>query len=126
LVALWREGLLAQKVLLGQTAGYRFHPQLQRLRASRDPVAAISTYLWGVVDEARARGYHFDASRIAKRSRAASITVTRGQLEYEWQHLRRKLRVRDREKFLMLRAARLKPHPMLRVIAGSVEPWEVV
>jgi hypothetical protein len=29
LVALWREGLLAQKVLLGKTNGYRFHPQLK-------------------------------------------------------------------------------------------------
>ena len=55
LLALWREGLLAQKVLLGQTAGYRFHPQLKRFQANKNPVGAISTYLWGVVDEARER-----------------------------------------------------------------------
>jgi hypothetical protein len=30
LVALWREGLLAQKVLAGLTKGYRHHPQLTR------------------------------------------------------------------------------------------------
>jgi len=65
LVALWREGLLAQKVLLGLTTGYRFHPQLERFRATRNPVATISAYLWAVVDEARARGYNFDASKIS-------------------------------------------------------------
>src|SRR5579884_933204 len=92
LVALWREGLLAQKVLLGQTKGYRFHPQLERFRATSNPVAAISTYLWAVVDEARERGYSFDASKIAMRRRAISITVTRGQLEFEHEHLCSKLR----------------------------------
>ena len=45
LLALWREGLLAQKVLLGQTTGYRFHPQLKRFQGSKNPVGAINTYL---------------------------------------------------------------------------------
>lgn len=126
LVALWREGLLAQKVLLGQTSGYRFHPQLERFRASEDPVAAISAYLWAVVDEACARGYHFDDSKIATKRHPVSIPVTQGQLEFEREHLRRKLRVRDRTRFRMLSASRLLPHPVLRVVAGAAEPWEVV
>ncbi len=126
LVALWREGLLAQKVLLGQTKGYRFHPQLERFRAYRSPVAAISAYLWGVVDEARARGYRFDASRIARRRTVVSIPVTRGQMEYERRHLMKKLRVRDPAKLAQLRASRLKPHPMLRVVSGGIESWEVI
>lgn len=33
LVALWRESLRAQKVLMGDTIGYRHHPQLDRFRA---------------------------------------------------------------------------------------------
>ncbi len=32
LVAGWREALLAQKVLRGETTGYRHHPQLERFR----------------------------------------------------------------------------------------------
>src|SRR5581483_11263282 len=87
LVALWREGLLAQKVLLGQTTGYRFHPQLQRFRETRNPVGAIGTYLWAVVEEAAERGYQFDASKIAMKKRALSMPVTRGQLEFERRHL---------------------------------------
>jgi hypothetical protein len=126
LLALWREGLLAQKVLLGKTTGYRFHPQLKRFQACRNPVAAIGTYLWGVVDEAHGRGYHFDASRIAVRRRAIRIPVTRGQLEFERQHLIEKLRLRDQTKAGVLSTARLRSHPMLHVVAGDIEPWEVV
>jgi hypothetical protein len=48
LVALWREGLLAQKVLRGRTRGYRHHPQLARFRAQADPVASIARYLRAV------------------------------------------------------------------------------
>ena len=126
LVALWREGLLAQKVLLGRTKGYRFHPQLDRFRACNDPVAAISTYLWGVSEEAGARGYAFDTSKIASELKPISLCVTRGQLEFEWKHLRRKLSVRDPGRYRSLTVAKLRSHPMLRVIAGGIEPWEVV
>jgi hypothetical protein len=125
LVALWREGLLAQKVLQGKTKGYRFHPQLERFRASKKPVAAICTYLWAVADEATARGYKFDASKIVMRRQKVSLTVTRGQLEYEREHLRKKLRVRDRATLEILRAAKLIAHPMLRAVDGDREPWEV-
>src|SRR5215472_6974918 len=126
LVALWREGLIAQRVLLGQTKGYRFHPQLERFRATRNPVATISTYLWAVVDEAKSRGYNFDASKIATGRRAISIPVTKGQLEFECTHLRRKLRIRNPAMFRMLSAAAVRPHPMLRVVAGGREDWEIV
>jgi hypothetical protein len=41
LLALWREGLLAKNVLEGKTKGYRNHPQLQRFKATPNPVSAI-------------------------------------------------------------------------------------
>jgi hypothetical protein len=124
LLALWREGLLAQKVLLGQTNGYRYHPQLERFRACGSPVAAISTYLWAVADEASARGYNFDRSKIAMSKQPISILVNRGQLEFECAHLKRKLRVRDRARYRALSASTLMSHPMLQVVAGDVESWE--
>lgn len=126
LVALWREGLLAQKVLLGRTKGYRFHPQLDRFWASNDPVEAIGTYLWGVIEEADMRGYAFDSSKIASRLSPISLFVTRGQLKFEWEHLRKKLRLRNPAKHRRLTIAMLRSHPMLRVIAGGIEPWEIV
>ena len=49
-----------------------------------------------------------------------------GQLEFEREHLKRKLSVRDRVRLRGLIAASLIPRPMLRVVPGGVEPWEVV
>ncbi len=45
LVALWREALLAQRVLAGSTRGYRNHPQLVRFRQAAEPFGAIASYL---------------------------------------------------------------------------------
>lgn len=126
LVALWREALLAQAVLLGRTRGYTHHPQLQRFRAAADPVSSIATYLRGVADEATSRGYAFNAERIVGPGDAVSrIAETKGQLLYEWEHLGRKLRRRSpawyRNQF-----AGVQPtaHPLFRVVAGGVRDWE--
>ena len=77
LVALWREGLLAQQVLSGLTKGYRHHPQLARFRSCSDPVAAIAAYLHEVHRESVRRGYCFDASKIGGSRRRARIPVLR-------------------------------------------------
>jgi hypothetical protein len=125
LVALGREALLAQKVLQGKTAGYRAHPQLHRFRQAPEPLAVISTYLWSVHDEATRRGYAFDASKIALGRRPLSLTVTRGQLAFERDHLQKKLRQRDPERLRVVRRTRpIKAHPLFVVVAGAVEPWE--
>src|SRR3954468_15394774 len=88
LVALWREALLAQAVLLGRTRGYTRHPQLQRFRSADDPLAFIADYLRVVAGEATSRGYAFDSARIvAPGSPARPIAETKGQLLYEWEHL---------------------------------------
>ena len=125
LVALWRESLLAQHVLCGRTKGYRFHPQLERFRRTPQPVAAIVTYLWGVHAEAEQRGYRFDASKIVGKPDRTTIEVTRGQLRYELEHLKRKLRERDPAQLRMLPAPRrVPPHPMFTAVPGQAEPWE--
>ena len=125
LVALWREGPLAQKVLRGKTRGYRSHPQLHRFRQSGEPLAAIATYLWAIHDEATRRGYAFDASRIAGERRPVALAVTRGQLRFEQQHLKGKLRQRAPERFrLICRRRRIPPHPLFVVVRGEIEPWE--
>ncbi|MEM0014984.1 MAG: pyrimidine dimer DNA glycosylase/endonuclease V [Zestosphaera sp.] len=41
LLALWREGLLAQKVLQGLTKGYRHRPQLERFKRTENPLLYI-------------------------------------------------------------------------------------
>lgn len=125
-MALWREGLLAQKVLRGATKGYRNHPQLQRFKAHADPLAAIASYLDVVQKEATRRGYRFDASKIVPHGKAAKIRVHDGQLAYEQAHLEAKLKVRDPAACERLRAhATLAVHPLFRVVSGGVEDWEI-
>jgi hypothetical protein len=125
LLACWRETLLAQKVLEGKTKGYRNHPQLRRFRAASDPGAAVAEYLTVLADEAERRGYHFDRSKIKPFHPANNIPVTRGQVLYEWQHLKSKLLRRDPvrlERFAGLTMPDV--HPLFDVIEGEVEPWE--
>lgn len=128
LVALWRETLLAQHVLLGKTKGYKNHPQLDRFKEQPDPVTAISAYLQAVAAEANRREYNFDTRKIArKNAEPVPIAVTDGQLAYEWEHLLRKLEVRDPT--LLLRWKPLKQpglHPLFTLVKGPVADWEKV
>ena len=125
LVALWREALLAQAVLRGVTKGYRHHPQLERFRAHTSPPGFLAEYLRAVHAESVHRGYRFDARRIAPERAVGRIDVPRGQMEYEWEHLRRKLDARAPDwRDTVMRTASALPHPLFRVVAGGVADWE--
>jgi hypothetical protein len=125
LVALWREALLAQAVLRGETRGYRNHPQLDRFRNHSAPFAAVSVYLKAVHAEAEARGYAFDKTRVKPTRTPATLTVTTGQLAYEWAHLMAKLKARNPGLHRKWQDAEApEAHPMFRVCVGDVEPWE--
>jgi hypothetical protein len=127
LVALWRESLLAQKVLLGETKGYRNHPQLIRFKNHPDPLGAIAAYLQEVLREAELRSYRFDAGKIVQAPTTIRMTVTDGQVAYEFAHLRAKLETRDRgacEK--LTQVGHPSVHLLFVVVSGGVEEWEVV
>ena len=127
LVALWREALLAQKVLQGKTKGYRHHPQLIRFQTLLRPEAAVASYLAVVLEEAEHRGYHFDGSKILKTRSRGKIIETKGQLLYEWRHLKRKLRRREYHKYRMILSIKTtEPHPLFRIIPGPYRDWEKV
>jgi len=127
LVALWREGLLAQAVLAGETRGYQHHPQLVRFRESPTPENDISIYLKAVCAEAVHRAYHFDETKIRSCKNLTTITVTIGQLNYEWSHLQQKLHARSPNWLEPFRLIDLPdPHPLFRVIDGGIASWEVI
>src|SRR5499427_9347504 len=84
LVALWREALLAQAVVRNETRGYRNHPQLDRFKRHPAPRAAIAVYLQAVHAEAEVRGYSFNKRKIRSTRKAATLSVTSGQLSHEW------------------------------------------
>jgi Pyrimidine dimer DNA glycosylase len=125
LVALWREGLLAQAVLAGLTRGYTNHPQLLRFREHERPRDAIAAYLHEVAAEASRRGYRFDVTKLPERCEVAALRVTREQLAYEWDHLQSKLRARSEEWLARaLRAKTPRAHPSFVVVPGPVAEWE--
>lgn len=124
LVACWREGLLARKVLLGGTRGYTNHPQLERFRLQDDPVSFIDAYLNAICDEAEHRSYSFDRTKIDTPTIRRKIKVTSGQIAHEWSHLKAKLRSRDTNWLESLEDEEPAAHPLFRIVEGGVESWE--
>ncbi|ACK41690.1 MULTISPECIES: pyrimidine dimer DNA glycosylase/endonuclease V [Dictyoglomus] len=125
LLAVWREGLLAKKVLEGRTKGYRNHPQLERFKKTEDPVLYINAYLFQIFLEAKRRGYNFDKKKIVEVEITDKIPVSKGQIYYEFQHLLKKLIIRDIKKYKEIKnTKKIEVHPIFKVIAGDIEPWE--
>ena len=124
LLAVWRESLLAKAVLEGRTKGYRLHPQLERFRAQSNPLKAIDTYLLGILEESKRRGYCFDASKVGIQMEQR-MDVTEGQLRFERAHLLKKLLIRDKTMHKALSSVTVPDsHPLFTIKAGPVEPWE--
>ncbi|MCO6427716.1 pyrimidine dimer DNA glycosylase/endonuclease V [Nitrosomonas communis] len=127
LVALWREGLLAQNVLLGKTKGYKNHPQLIRFKITDNPSAAIAYYLKTVTEEADRRNYHFNKTKIIDLVFKDKIPVTNGQVQYEFKHLLHKLKNRDPNLYEKFKnTTEIELHPLFDSVAGDVEDWEII
>jgi hypothetical protein len=109
LVALWREGLLAQAVLRGETQGYVNHPQLTRFRNTASPVQSIAAYLGEIRAEAKRRDYRFDKEKIIGPGSKHTINTTQGQILKTLESI-----------------PHPAPHPLFHIIPGPVEEWEVV
>lgn len=126
-MALWREALLAQAVLTGRTRGYVHRPQLIRFRDTPSPVGSVASYLLEVHEEAARRGYRFGASKIAAPAGCADpMAASEGQLDYEWAHLREKLRPRAPAWLAGFRhVSRPDLHPLFYLVPGAVAEWEV-
>ncbi|HYY42093.1 MAG TPA: hypothetical protein VE775_05125 [Pyrinomonadaceae bacterium] len=125
----WRRGARACSRRRSCAARRAATDIIRNSRGSRpqpDPRGAIAAYLRGLYAEACARGYRFDAENIAADDFAGRLDCTRGQLLYEWQHLRAKLRERDARKFAEVQVlAAPEAHPLFNIVAGGVEAWEV-
>jgi hypothetical protein len=123
LVALWRESLLAKNVLENKTRGYKNHPQLIRFKRHTDPAAAINYYLSEILKEAERRNYNFDRTKINWNFKKQTITVTTGQIEYELEHLKRKI---TRSPLHTIEPIKKINHPIFKIIPGEIESWEII
>ncbi len=124
LVALWRETLLAKKVLLGETKGYKNHPQLERFKDL--PITAINTYLFFIHEESQDRNYNFNYDKVGKTDLKIKIDLTDQQLKYEFNHLIKKLEIRDENKFNEIKNLKQEPHPIFNLVKGKIADWERV
>lgn len=129
LVALWREGLLAQSVLKNRTRGYKNHPQLIRFKETDNPVQAIGYYLRIVYREAVKRGFNFNIKKlpVITGKKISKIWVTDLQVSYEWGHFKSKLEKRDRERLDRIKLIDVpEHHPLFKIKKGPVEKWEKI
>ena len=94
LVALWREALLAKNVLLNKTKGYKNHPQLIRFKNHPLPILSINYYLNEIFLESKKREYKFNIDKIEQVKSVKQISVTSGQIKFEFEHLLKKLKQR--------------------------------
>lgn len=121
--------MLARAVLDGKTKGYLNHPQLIRFKGEDQPLIFLDTYLNHVYLEANERGYNFNLEKIGVKHTSKQIPVTQGQILYELEHLQKKLKKRDPEKYQkikkMLNQKDLPlPNPLFNVVPGHIELWE--
>jgi hypothetical protein len=127
LLALWREALLAKQVLEGKTKGYKNHPQLDRFKKAKNPADCINKYLATVYRESVKRGYNFAHDKIKWNFKCVTMTVKRGQLNYEKTHLLNKLKTRDIARYKELNEKeKIETHPLFKVVEGEIEEWEII
>jgi len=126
LIALWRESLLAQRVLSGKTKAFKKHPQLERFRKHPNTISAINAYLYHVLEEGLRCGYDFKKEKISLPiKRILPIKVTSGQILFEFNHLKKKLKTRDPEKYRqLLKVKEIELHPIFKIVEGEIETWE--
>jgi len=124
LVALWREGLLALNVLKGNTRGYKKHPQLIRFKKTENPVKSITNYLHIVWHTASSRGYKFDISKLSTQTYQKNILTSQGQLNYEIQHLSKKIQARSPNDLYRLNIIKIHPIFDIDIDNLKIETWE--
>jgi hypothetical protein len=125
LVALWRESLLAKKVLENKTKGYKNHPQLERFKQESNPVDSINSFLLEILKESEKRGYCFDSNKMGDSFSKDNIQVTDGQILYELEHLKNKLKSRDKKRYSLIKDIKLPEiNPVFKISKGDLENWE--
>lgn len=127
LVALWRETLLAKKVLQNETKGYKNHPQLERFKNQTWPLEHMNIFLNEIYKEAKKRDYNFDQNKIGELSECSKVPVTTGQITYEFKHLLEKLKERDSMRYNKYKEiTKIDINPAFKKVSGSIEKWEKI
>lgn len=120
LVALWREGLLVQAVLMGKTKGWKNHPQLDRFKTHKQQIIAMTAYLNTIWNESKIRGYKFNQTKIHRPfsvyNLSSFIIVSKEWIDDEIKALKSKLRKRCPGKYRqLLKTKDIELHPLFKI-----------
>lgn len=122
---LWRSGILARKILLGEVTKTTNYPHLDRFKGANNPIKCLDHYMYFVLQEALERGYKYDPSKITiVKEFSWRMTTTKNQLRYEWKLLWRRVKEKHPDYLLKMKKEAMTPHPFFRQIKGPVDPWE--
>lgn len=66
---------------------------------SSKPIVSINYYLHSIWSEVAKRNYNFDKRKFIELKNIDLINVTSGQIEFEKEHLLKKLKLRDEKKY---------------------------
>lgn len=125
LLGLWREALLAKKILQKKTKSYQNHPQMNRFKFLKTPVPVINTYLKHIYLESCNRGYCFNKRKLGRTFSKTKLKINKGQIEYEFNLLKNKLSKRAKDTLNELKKVKLiEPNPLFKIIKGKIESWE--
>ena len=127
LIACWRETLLAKHVLKNATKGYKNHPQLIRFKKSPDPVLYINYFLYQIYLESVNRGFNFDKSKVDFKQVSSKLNTTTKQVEYEFNHLQKKLKLRSPDKYTEnSKVKKIDVNDIFTVVKGKIEDFEKI
>jgi hypothetical protein len=124
---LWRECCVAVNALKNKR-GYYNHPQLDRFKNQQYPLTWLNCYMYYVYLDSIRRGYNYNRNLISDfpyfslyQQQNHIMTVTSGQVKFEFKHLIKKLQIRCPE---MIKKIIPTIHPMFVIVPGPVENWE--
>lgn len=123
--------LLAKNVLQGKTKGYKNHPQLIRFKNSQDPIKSIDFYLSLIYLESLKRNFNFNKTKFKTTDFKEKIIINKEQIKFEFNHLQKKLKERNFEKYLENKTLfsknnKIESNNLFNIIAGPIEHWEKI
>jgi len=121
------EGISGYKALTGKQKMWQNHSQLTRFKNHPKRYYQIYMILICNIKYNQWMNQLNDDIIINGNDCFDHMTVTRGQLEYEWKHYLNKLQSRNPTLYGRLKGiVTPEPHPIFKVIPGSIESWEKV
>jgi len=100
---------------------------MNRFKALKKPLPAIDAYLKHIYIESCDRGYCFNRKKFGNRFRKAKINVTKGQIDYEFNILKKRLKIRAKDRYKeLIKVKKVESNSVFRIIKGKIEDWEKV